>query len=281
MEPSIGTQLFGKFSKLAASTLAELKAKDTAELDLDEIRLKRDKLAKGLQQLEVDVEGAVRVQKDDAVADLSSRGLSNSSMKDSTFLAIDRDANKQLDEARQEYGRAIEELALLERRVRIRMVPSWSRCWYWIVGTRGLKKPLNYPKELARAATWIYENRDVAMWWRWRVLTSHNPDFKTLGLPDTIAWNIFTDLAYRNLMIPCIAPDEGEAFKINLANDEDWQRVMKPPGFFKRYVLYPLAWLCKTWSRLIFWLVSMGLTAYITAAITKAIEENKVTNLLD
>jgi hypothetical protein len=132
MEPAIANQLVGTFVKFVGETLAELKSKAVVEVDLDLLRLNRDVLVERLEDLESKVVDAVKSQKGNAIADLSSRGLLNSSMKDSTLLAIDRDANQQLDVARREHNRAIEEIALMERRIRERMAPCFKRLWRWL-----------------------------------------------------------------------------------------------------------------------------------------------------
>lgn len=134
MEPAIANQLVGAFVKFVGETLAELKSKAIADVDLALLRLKRDVLTERLQDLESSVTDAVKAQKGSATADVSSRGMLNSSLKDSTFSTIDRDANQQLDNARREHNRAIEEIALMERRIRERIAPCYKRLWRWIAG---------------------------------------------------------------------------------------------------------------------------------------------------
>lgn len=134
MEPAIANQLVGVFVKFVGETLHELKSKPLTEIDLDLLRLKHDVLKERLAGLESQVEEAVKIQKGNAIGDLSNRGLLNSSMKESTLLAIDRDANQQLDNARREHNRAIEEIALMERRIREQMTPCYVRVWRKIRG---------------------------------------------------------------------------------------------------------------------------------------------------
>lgn len=129
MEPAIANQLVGVFVKFAGETVHELKSKPLAEIDLDLLRLKHDVLKERLADVESQVAEAVKIQKGNAIGDLSSRGLLNSSMKESTLLANDRDANQQLDNARREHNRAIEVIALMERRIREQMTPCYVRLW--------------------------------------------------------------------------------------------------------------------------------------------------------
>lgn len=59
-----------------------------------------------------------------------------------------------------------------------------------------------YSKELAVAAEWIWQHKDQPRYWEWQDLTSHNPAQDTLNMPDIMAWNIFTILQERRLMLP-------------------------------------------------------------------------------
>lgn len=131
----------------------------------------------------------------------------------------------------------------------------------------------DYVQQRAGAARWIYDRKDRPMWWRWSVLTKHNTDPETLALPDTVAWNVFTDLAKRDLLVPCMGDDGFEAFKLNLGPNDAWKAIMHPPGFLAQYIVRPAWFLFKTWFRLILWLLSIIITAAVTAAITQAITD--------
>ena len=95
----------------------------------------------------------------------------------------------------------------------------------------------DYVQQRAVAARWIYDRKHRPMWWRWSVLTKHNTDPETFALSDTIAWNIFTDLAKRDLLVPCMGDDGFEAFKLNLRPNDAWKVIMHPPGFPTQYLL--------------------------------------------
>lgn len=134
MEPHVGNQLVGAFVKFKGETVAELKSRPIADVDLELLRLRRIELKERIELLEVEVAAAVKTQKCNVDADLASRGLLNSTIKPSMHLAVDHDANKQLDNARREHNRALEEIAIMERRIREGMTPSWKRLWRWFFG---------------------------------------------------------------------------------------------------------------------------------------------------
>ncbi|MBN72958.1 MAG: hypothetical protein CME32_27195 [Gimesia sp.] len=90
----------------------------------------------------------------------------------------------------------------------------------------------DYTKDLATAAEWIWQHRDEPQYWEWHDLTAHNPAPDTLNMPDTIAWNIFTILQERELMLPFeLEKDEKiiHAFNFNLNNEKAWAKIRKQP----------------------------------------------------
>lgn len=128
------TKIVGGFAKYSTDTLAELKRAEFATIDLDLLRLKRESLFDKLQDLERSLGEAVDLEKKNKQAELASRGLGGSTMFSSFSMGIERDANDQLNVARREYGRAIEEIALMERRIVEGRVPVWKRFWRWALG---------------------------------------------------------------------------------------------------------------------------------------------------
>lgn len=116
MEPSVAAELTGAFVKHIGATLADLKSADLSDIEVEIFDHKRGILSEKLTDLESRRQDRVVLEKRNKLADLSSRGLANSSMVDSFNRAIENDANTLLADARREYNRAIEEIAILERR---------------------------------------------------------------------------------------------------------------------------------------------------------------------
>jgi hypothetical protein len=128
------TQIVGGFQKFVGETLAELKRAEFATIDLDLLRLNRDKLRERLEDMEKDLAAAVKVEKSNKAAELAERGLSNSNVLPAFVMGIERDANDQLAIARREYNRAVEEIALMERRIVESRVPCWKRAVRYVRG---------------------------------------------------------------------------------------------------------------------------------------------------
>lgn len=135
MEPSVATKLTGAFVKFAGESIAELKRAELATIELDLLRLKREVLAERLEDLEAEIQATVELEKMNLAGDLANRGLSGSSILPSFEMSIERDANAQLSVAWREHNRAIEEIALLERRVVESNCPWWKRLWRSLFGT--------------------------------------------------------------------------------------------------------------------------------------------------
>lgn len=128
------TKIVGGFAKYTTDTLAELKRAEFATIDLDLLMLKRESLFDKLQDLERDLGDAVDVEKKNKRAELAASHLSNSNVFPAFSMGIERDVNDQLNVARREYGRAIEEIALMERRIVEGRVPALKRFWRWVRG---------------------------------------------------------------------------------------------------------------------------------------------------
>jgi len=86
----------------------------------------------------------------------------------------------------------------------------------------------NYSQQRAGASKWIYDRRGRVKWWRWSVLTAHNPDPESLKVPPETAFLIFGDMVQQGLFLPVIADDGGDAFTINPGKEDEWLRVMNP-----------------------------------------------------
>ncbi len=117
--------LTGSFLKVVGEVLADVKRQDLATIDSDQLRLKRHLLCEELEEFKVSLDAAVKKEKGKAEQDLISRGLGNLTVRESTLRAIDHDAATEFEKASREYNRAIEEIALTERRLEVQNRPPW------------------------------------------------------------------------------------------------------------------------------------------------------------
>jgi hypothetical protein len=125
MDTSTLIAVTGSFLKFVGETLADVKRRDLGSVDAELLKLKRTELAEKLEEFKSSLEAAVRQEKARAEQDLISRGLSNTTVRESTLRAIENDASDELEKATREYNRAIEEIALLERKVEMQNRAQW------------------------------------------------------------------------------------------------------------------------------------------------------------
>jgi hypothetical protein len=122
-----------------------------------------------------------------------------------------------------------------------------------------------YIKQRAKAARWLLDNKDRAAWWDWPVLTCANPDSSNPGIPEVTAFNIFTDLAERKLLVPYTinsADEEGKqrgVYKLHLGNEAGWRDVTHPPGWLRR----GFNWVSSKWAWLLATVISALIGAYV------------------
>jgi hypothetical protein len=127
METSTVISLTGGFLKLVGEVLADVKRQELATLDADLLNLKRQLLSEKLEEFKVSLDAGVKTEKGNADQDLISRGLGNTTVRESTHRAIEHDAATELERASREYNRAIEEIALMERTLAVQNRPPWWR----------------------------------------------------------------------------------------------------------------------------------------------------------
>jgi hypothetical protein len=94
-------------------------------------------LSEKLEEFKVSLDAAVKKEKGKAEQDLISRGLGNSTVRQSTLRAIEHDAAAELEKASREYNRAIEEIALMERRLEVQNRTPW---WGKLLRSCGLSR---------------------------------------------------------------------------------------------------------------------------------------------
>ena len=127
MEISTVIATTGSFIKYAGEVIADLKRQELATIDRELLNLKKTVLTEKLEESKAELEASVKQEKARAVQDLISRGLSNSTVRDSTLRAIEQDASNELTKASREYNRTMEEIALLERKVNEQARSWWAK----------------------------------------------------------------------------------------------------------------------------------------------------------
>jgi hypothetical protein len=117
----------GGFLKSVGEVLADVKRQDLAKVDADFLKLKRDVLNEKLEEFKSRLDVAVKQEKAKAEQELNDRGFGNITVRQSRVRAIENDAATELERVTREYNRAIEEIALVERRLEVQVRPSWWR----------------------------------------------------------------------------------------------------------------------------------------------------------
>jgi hypothetical protein len=131
MDTSTIISLTGGFLKFVGETLADVKRQDLANVDAELLKLKRRVLAENLEEFKSNLNAAANQEKAKAEQDLISRGFANSTVRQSSLRAIENDAAKEVERATREYNRAIEEIALIERKLEVQKRPPW---WKKVLG---------------------------------------------------------------------------------------------------------------------------------------------------
>lgn len=127
METSTAITLGGAFLKLVGNELADIKSRRLADIDLELLELKQTVLSEKLEAFKADLDEVIIKEKARVEQDMISRGLANTTVRSSQLHAIDQEAKKEVERATLEYNRAIEEIALLKRKVAERSRPWWKR----------------------------------------------------------------------------------------------------------------------------------------------------------
>lgn len=115
------------FMKFSGGIVADLKRRNIAELDIELMGLRRTELDEELDNAKRQLERAVIQQKAITEQDLISRGLSNTTLRQSMLLAIDRDAVEQIETLMREYNRTMEQIALTECKIAQHGSSWWAR----------------------------------------------------------------------------------------------------------------------------------------------------------
>ncbi len=127
MEISTVISATGSFIKFAGKMIADLKRQELARIDAELLNLKKTQLTEKLDEFKRELETAVTQEKARAEQDLISRGLSNTTVRQSTLRAIEREADNQVEKATREYNRTMEKIALLEGKVNKQAQSWWKK----------------------------------------------------------------------------------------------------------------------------------------------------------
>jgi hypothetical protein len=135
MDTSTVISVTGSFLKFIGDALAEVKRQDLANVDAELLKLKRRVLAEKLEEFKWNLDAAAKLETAKTEQDLISRGLANSTVRQTSLRAIENDVATELERASREYNRTIEEIALIERKLEVQNRPPW---WKKVLGWCGL-----------------------------------------------------------------------------------------------------------------------------------------------
>ncbi|MDA0835156.1 MAG: hypothetical protein O2955_17480 [Planctomycetota bacterium] len=117
------------FMKIMGEIIADIQRMDIAEIDLELLKLKHAELSDRFDIFKSELERKIIKQKSHVEQDLNARGLSNTTMRYGLLRAVETQGSDELAKAAQEYNRAIEVIALLERKVNTNKGRWWKRAF--------------------------------------------------------------------------------------------------------------------------------------------------------
>jgi len=124
------------------------------------------------------------------------------------------------------------------------------------------------------AAAWIWANRDAPDWWTPLALTGQNPDPSNPQLPRSKAFQVFTILEDRRLILPISVSSgngsEFPAYKINFNKEKEWVSLAAKTSFWSLYFVPTVCWLWKKSWLLVIAAIALILTSFGQAFFTKA-----------
>ena len=101
----------------------------------------------------------------------------------------------------------------------------------------------DYGRKRAKAAKWMWENKQDGHWWRWQVLTKKNPN-KSPELSDHDASLIFADFTQAGMLLPVIASDGQGAHAIHEGKSTEWDAAAHPwRWWFRQHLFWILGFL--------------------------------------
>ena len=135
---------------------------------------------------------------------------------------------------------------------------------------------MNYLEpELKETAKWMWDRKNTTDWWTPLVLTSDNPDNTSPKFSRNKAYQLFTILEERRLIIPkteILNNKLIQIYKINSNKTDGWQDLINKKGVFKLHIIpFITSVFNKSWL-LILWFVTLILASTVQALCKNIID---------
>jgi hypothetical protein len=124
------------------------------------------------------------------------------------------------------------------------------------------------------SAAWMWSKKDEPDWWTYLVLTAENPDASNPNLTRGRAFQVFTVLEERRLIVPITVHDSNgrafPAYKINFNKEKEWNQLIAKNSFWSLYFIPGVLWLWRKLWLLIIAAFALVLTSFGQAFFNKA-----------
>ena len=124
MELETVTSLTDRFFKYAEEMIADLKSRKLSKRDADLLQMQ---LTEKFDTFKSDFDAAVRQGKARAAQETFSQGLANTTAMQNTLLAIEKNANNEMEKASRAHSHAVKEITQLKRKVNERSQTWWRK----------------------------------------------------------------------------------------------------------------------------------------------------------
>ena len=126
MELDTVTSITDHFFKYVEELIADLKIRKLSKLDADLLQLKKTELTEKFDEFKSDFDAAVKQEKKRAAQETFSQGLANTTAMQNTLLAIEKNANNEMEKMSRAHSRAVKEITQLKRAVDERSQNWWK-----------------------------------------------------------------------------------------------------------------------------------------------------------
>ena len=127
---------------------------------------------------------------------------------------------------------------------------------------------------IKESAAWIWSKKDGPDWWTPLVLTDENPDPSNPHLGRGRAFQVFTVLEERRLILPISVKDQSghsfPAYKINFNKQSEWEQLIKKHTFWSLYFVPAIFWIWRRFWLLIVAAIALMITSFGQAFFSKA-----------
>lgn len=127
MELETVTSLTNRFFKYAEEMIADLKSRKLSKRDADLLQMQLTELTEKFDTFKSDFDAAVRQGKARAAQETFSQGLANTTAMQNTLLAIEKNANNEMEKASRAHSHAVKEITQLKREVNERSQTWWRK----------------------------------------------------------------------------------------------------------------------------------------------------------